>query len=86
MEPSDFDVSVTRGALVVQGEKQFHRESKKGHYHLMGCAYGRFQRTILLPAAIDDNLIKARYSKGVLTVTLGEANRTKRHRIEVQTS
>ena len=36
----------------LQGEKRFDRESKRGGYHVVQCAYGGFRRDIRLPVAV----------------------------------
>jgi HSP20 family protein len=84
MEVNDFDISVIEDQLVIRGEKQASREHKTGRYHVMECAYGAFERTIPLPVAVDDSRAKARYQRGVLTVTLPKDQQHQRRRIEVQ--
>ncbi|HEC19063.1 MAG TPA: Hsp20/alpha crystallin family protein [Gammaproteobacteria bacterium] len=70
MEADDFDIQVVDDYLVVRGEKQWQRDDKKGRYHITECAYGRFERAIPLPKGVDESHAKARYRRGVLTVTL----------------
>jgi len=55
MDSNDFDIQVRENVLVVRGEKKFHHEQKKGNYHLMECAYGRFERAIPLPAEVEES-------------------------------
>lgn len=83
MEADQFDISVIENYLVVRGEKHIERQSDKGHYHVMECAYGRFERAIPLPVAVDDDKARAAYRKGVLTVTLPKHARVQKRRIEV---
>lgn len=83
MEPDDFDIQISSDVLVVRGEKKFQREKKKGNYHLMECAYGRFERAIPLPAEVDDTKSKASYEHGLLKITLPKTGQKKRHRISV---
>lgn len=84
MQADDFDISVIEGQLVIRGEKQAAREHKTGRYHIMECAYGSFERTIPLPVAVDESRAKARYKRGVLTVSLPKDQQHQRRRIEVQ--
>ena len=84
MEADDFDIAVIDDQLVIRGEKQAEREHKTGRYHVMECAYGAFERVIPLPVAVDDTRAKARYKRGVLTVSLPKNNQSQRRRIEVQ--
>lgn len=86
MEAGNFDIAVLDDRLVVRGEKQLSREHKSGSYHVMECAYGSFERAIPLPATVDENRAKARYKRGVLTVTLPKTQQSQRRRIEVKDS
>ncbi|HKK14118.1 MAG TPA: Hsp20/alpha crystallin family protein [Gammaproteobacteria bacterium] len=86
MEPDDFQVAVNDRVLVVQGEKQAGREQTLGRYHLLECAYGRFERAVPLPAAVDEAGARARYRRGVLTVTLPKTTGARGRRIQVNGS
>ncbi|MDH5572313.1 MAG: Hsp20/alpha crystallin family protein [Gammaproteobacteria bacterium] len=84
MEKDDFDLAVVNNHLLVRGEKHSQREQHKGHYHILECAYGSFERAIPLPAEVDENAARAKYKRGVLTVTLPKKKTAQRTRIEVQ--
>jgi HSP20 family protein len=86
MEADDFDIAVIDEQLIIRGAKQAAREHKSGRYHIMECAYGTFERAIPLPAAVNEDRAKARYKRGVLTVTLPKTQEHQRRRIEVQHS
>ncbi len=83
MERDDFDISVVDDHLVVRGEKRAEREQRDGRFYIMECAYGAFERVIPLPAPVDESRAKARYRRGVLTVTLPKTERARSRRIEV---
>lgn len=83
MEADDFDIQVVDDYLVVRGEKQWQRDDKKGRYHISECAYGRFERAIPLPKSVDESAAKARYRRGVLTVTLPVSERYRSRRIAI---
>ncbi|MFA7592454.1 MAG: Hsp20/alpha crystallin family protein [Thiohalobacteraceae bacterium] len=84
MEADQFDLSVDHGVLRVRGEKHVQRESQEGRFRVLECAYGSFERTIALPAEVDDSRAKARYRRGVLEVTLPRTRAAGRNRIDVQ--
>lgn len=83
MQPADLDVQVHGKLLVVSGEKQVQRESDEGHYHVTECAYGRFERRVLLPAEVDTEGTRADYSAGVLTLRLPKASHERVRRIPI---
>jgi len=80
LEPKDVTISIENDVLLLRGEKKFEDEEKKDDYHRIERAYGSFSRTIPLPGKVKEAEAKARFDKGVLTVTLprdaAEANRT----------
>lgn len=70
LEPKDVDISIENDALVLRGEKKFADEEKKDDYHRIERAYGAFSRVIPLPGKVKEAEAKARFEKGVLTITL----------------
>lgn len=70
MEAGDFDVEVVDDVLVVSGEKKIQRERKRGQYHIMERAYGRFERALRLPVEVDDTGAEASYKRGVLRISV----------------
>lgn len=86
MESEDFDIQVEDDHLVVRGEKHMAREEARGRFYVMERAYGRFERAVPLPVAVDPAGARARYHNGVLTVTLPKNPRAMGRRIPVQES
>ena len=85
MEKEDFDISVYDDVLLVKGVKHAQREEEKGNYHILECAYGRFERAIPLPSEVDESAAKAKYKRGVLTIHLPKKSHSPRTRIDIQT-
>ena len=83
MDAEDFDIDVADNRLVVRGEKHVESDRKRGDFHIMECAYGRFQRAIPLPTTVDESRAEAVYKRGVLRITLPKAEGSKRRRIKV---
>ncbi len=72
----DLDVSVTREALTIRGEKKIERQEEKRGVYLSERSYGSVSRTIPLPSNVETEKAEAVFKNGVLTVTLpksGEA-------------
>ncbi|HEB93975.1 MAG TPA: Hsp20/alpha crystallin family protein [Gammaproteobacteria bacterium] len=83
MEADDFDIQVIDDSLLIRGEKHWQRSDTKGRYHLLECAYGEFERAIPLPRPVDDGHAKAKYRRGVLTVTLPITKAYRARRIDI---
>jgi len=82
VDAKDIDVSVEDGMLTIKGEKKYEREAnEKGQYRIER-SYGAFERSLALPAEVDESKAKAEFKKGVLRLTLpkrpGAASRRKK--------
>lgn len=70
MEEKDIELTLEDNVLTVKGEKKDEDEKKDESYYRVERFYGSFHRSILLPAEIDGDKVKARFKKGVLTVSV----------------
>lgn len=70
MDEKDVDLSISREALVIKGEKKDEKEEKGKTYYRMERSFGSFTRTIPLPAEADIDKVEASYKKGVLRVSV----------------
>jgi HSP20 family protein len=83
MEAEDFDISVDDNYLVVRGEKRARREQSKGRFYILECAYGSFERALQLPTRVEESGARAKYKRGVLTITLPKHAHAQRRRINI---
>lgn len=83
MDKNDFALQVRDDYLVVRGNKRFHRERSEGRYHVMECAYGRFERAVPLPDEVETDGAKATYDHGVLRVELPKSATRRRRSITI---
>jgi len=85
LDKDDIDIDVEGRRLVVTGRKSYERERKEGAMLISERAFGHFQRVVPLPDQVAVEKAEARYSKGVLTVTLPKKSPPAARRIEVKT-
>ncbi len=83
MERDDFDLEVIDDLLIVRGEKRVSQQHREGSFHVLECAYGRFERTIPLPAEVDAGKASARYRRGVLQIELPKTAAQRRRHVDV---
>lgn len=62
----DIDITLRDGQLTVKAERSEHKEFN-GRSEF---SYGSFVRTVSLPPGADEDDVKARYDKGILTVSI----------------
>jgi HSP20 family protein len=67
---NEIDIRVEEGALTIQGERKFVKESSEENYVQIERPYGTFRRTFSIPGTIDQESIKASYKDGVLRIIL----------------
>ncbi|HWD94463.1 MAG TPA: Hsp20/alpha crystallin family protein [Verrucomicrobiae bacterium] len=84
MKKEDIDVSLHDGTLSISGERKNEIKSEGAEVYRAERFFGRFQRTVKLPAAVAADKIKAQYQNGVLTVTLPKSEEAKPKQIDVQ--
>jgi HSP20 family protein len=83
LKKEDFEISFHDGALSIAGERREEKESGDKTYFRRERFFGRFARTVALPAEVKADAISASYKDGVLTVTLPKAEEAKPKQIEV---
>lgn len=80
----DLELTVTRDSMTLRGEKQSETKDEKEHYHYYERRYGRFERTVPLPAEVDSSKVEANFKDGVLKVTLPKTETAKREAKKVK--
>ncbi len=66
----DIDITLTRDSVSIAGEyKQDSSQQDRGCYH-SEFRYGKFNRTVNLPAVIDQEKATAKFENGVLLLTM----------------
>ena len=79
----DVDVTVHNGMLFIRGE----RKLEEGRQYLYnGRTWGRFERVITLPEAVDADNVQAELTNGILRVTLPKSPEAKPKKITLKTS
>jgi len=79
----DVNVSIQDGCLSISGERKSEAKREDTEVHHTERFFGRFQRTVTLPAAVAADKVKAQYKDGVLTITLPKTEAAKPKQIDV---
>ena len=83
MKREDIDVSLHDGALSISGERKLEQKFEEAEVYRTERFFGKFQRTVSLPAAVAADKVKAQYKDGVLTITLPKTEEAKPKQIDV---
>jgi HSP20 family protein len=79
----DLEITVHDGVLTIKGER---RDEEGRTYLFNGRTFGRFERVVTLPEAVDSEKVEATLTNGVLRVTLAKLPQSKPRKIALKTS
>ena len=85
IDPKEVQVEMRGNELWLTGERKQEKEEKDKNYHRVEQQYGRFERVIPLPVAVDDGKIEAHYQDGVLKITIPKSEAVRPKRIPITT-
>lgn len=79
MKKEDFNIELNNKLLTVSSEKEegYEDEEKKGKYSRREFSYQSFQRSFTLPDSTDGEKISAKYSDGILRITIPKKEESK---------
>ncbi len=86
VDPEEVSIELRGDMLTIRGEKKAEREEKGENRFLVERRFGRFERSIRLPAEIEADEAEATFDKGVLTIRLPKPETAQKpvKRIEVK--
>jgi HSP20 family protein len=86
VDPEKLEITVVRNTLTIAGEKSAPEGVDREAYHRSERSAGRFVRTIELSTEVDPDKVQARYTNGLLVITLPKAEAAKPRQIQVSVS
>jgi HSP20 family protein len=86
IDPADVDLEVTGDTLTLRGERKRPEVPEGAAYHRRERDFGRFRRSLSLPAQVDSTKVSATCTDGILEIRLPHAESAKRRRIDVKAS
>jgi HSP20 family protein len=86
MKKDEIELSLHDNSLSISGERKSATEHKDAEVYRAERFFGRFQRTVALPAPVAADKVSAQYKDGILTVTLPKTEEAKPKHIDVSVS
>jgi HSP20 family protein len=83
LDPKSIDVSIQQNLLAVSGSRQLGLNEEADYYRRERFD-GDFRRVITLPEDVDPERVDAKYSNGVLQITLQRRETARPRQIEVK--
>jgi len=84
MKKKEIDVSLLGNTLTIKGERKAESEVKDDGYHRCELWYGRFSRSVVLPATVRPGKVEATYENGILEIALPKAAKVKTKKVAVK--
>jgi len=83
VDAKDLDVSITDRELVIKGERKAEKDAKEENYVYREISYGSFERHFVLPEGAKTDDLKAKFTNGILEITVPAPTIARAKRIEI---
>ncbi|MBU7585154.1 MAG: Hsp20/alpha crystallin family protein [Nostoc sp. TH1S01] len=77
----NLDVQVTRDTVSISGDRQ-HQNQNTNYLH-SEFRYGKFQRVVNLPVAVQNDKVQAEFQDGILTLTLPKVEEVRNRVVKI---
>ncbi|ADY30679.1 Hsp20/alpha crystallin family protein [Cellulophaga lytica] len=77
LDKSNFQVEIDNHSLTISAEIKEEEETNNQHYTRREFGYSSFKRTFTLPETVNDASIDAKYTNGILHITLPKKEEAK---------
>lgn len=84
VDRKDLDISVTDNLVTIKGRVEHESKEEEGTYYRREINRGTFERTVMLPGEVDADNATARFSDGVLELTLPKIKQARRRHIRIE--
>jgi HSP20 family protein len=84
VEPKNIDVSLEKGVLTIRGRRDLESRDEKNGFRRVERVSGEFFRRFSLPDTADSQSVKARFTNGVLEVSIPKQAQVLPRRISVE--
>lgn len=83
LSKEDVEASVSGTLLILRGKAREGKKEEEGEYYRSEIPRGAFERTLALPAEVDESKAKATMKDGVLELTLPKLEKSRRRKIRI---
>ena len=83
IEKKDLDISVTENSVTIKGESRSETKEEKDDYIHSEIRRGSVLRTVPLPCPVDSNKASAKFTDGILELTLPKATKAEKQKIKI---
>src|ERR1043165_7081140 len=84
IDPKEISLSVHGNQLTIEGERKEEEKKEEKDYVYREVSYGKFLRTVELPAGVDADKVKAEYKDGVLKIIMPAPKQATGKKIQIE--
>jgi HSP20 family protein len=84
VKPEDLELSIARDIITIRGEREESRTVDQDNYFAQELYWGKFSRTISLPAEVEPEEVEATERHGLLTVKIKKVDKEKKNTVKVR--
>ncbi len=87
VDAKNVDVSIDENArqLIVKGERKAEKDATADDYMYRELVYGSFERRFMLPEGVKADQVKAKFTNGILEITLPASEISKAKKVAIET-
>ena len=86
LNKEELHIELNRNKIKIAGVRKMISVVKNASYYLAEIPHGYFERSIMLPAAVDAESAIASYADGILMIRINKLPDHKTHRIHIMTT
>ncbi len=84
VKPEDLELSISRDVISIRGEREESRNIDEDNYFTKELYWGKFSRTISLPAEVEPEEVEATEKHGLLIVKIKKVDKDKKNNVRVK--
>ncbi len=84
VKPEDLELSITRDMITIKGHREEARTIDEENYFSKELYWGKFSRTVSLPAEVEPEEVEATEKHGLLTIKIKKVDKEKKNNIKIK--
>ena len=84
VKPEELDLSIARDTITIKGEREENRNIDEENYFTKELYWGKFSRTITLPAEVEPEEVEATEKHGLITIKIKKVDKEKKNTVRVK--
>jgi HSP20 family protein len=84
VKPEDLELSIARDIITIRGEREENRTIDEENYFTKELYWGKFSRTVSLPAEVEPEEVEAVEKHGLVTIKIKKVDKEKKNVVRVK--